>query len=121
MSLDNSPFATMGLPMGHSLTMLMGKVPPNLSDGGLLPPGNAAFWELERRALETFNRKRRQARMEQRLKETVLNNPNDYKEGCVNDEDSTYEDEPMFSCTVTKTRNRRSEFKGRRWEFNICL
>ena len=119
MSLDNSQFVTMGLPMGHSLTMVMGKVPPILSDGGILPPGNAAFWELERRALETFNRKRREARMEKRLKETVKNDPNDYKEGCGDDEELPYEDEPMLSCTATKSRSRRSEFKGRRWESYI--
>ena len=114
MSSDNSPFMTMGLPTGHSLTMLMGKVPPILSDGGMLPQGNAAFWELERRALETFNRKRREARMEERRKETVMNDSNGYKEGCFNDEDSTNEDEQMLSCTVTKTRSKRSDFKGRR-------
>ena len=121
-SLDNSPFMTVGLPMGHSLTTVMGEVPPILSDGGsLLPPGNAAFWELERRALEIFNRKRREARMEKRLKETVKNDPNDYKEGCGDDEELPYEDELMVSCTVTKSRSRRSEFKGRRWESYICL
>ena len=126
MSINNSPFVTMGLPMGHSLTMVMGKVPPILSDGGrLLPPGNAAFWELERRALEMFNRKRREAKMEERLKETVTYDPNDladYKEGCGDNEESPlYEDEPMLSCRVAKSRSRRSDFKGRRWKFYTCL
>ena len=121
MSLDNSQFLTMGLPMGHSTTMAMGQVPPILSVGGILPPGNAAFWELERRALETFNRKRREARIEERRKETVLNSPNGYKKGCGDDEESPYEDEPMLSCTLTKGRSRRSEFKGRRWELDIYL
>ena len=113
MSLDNSPFMTVGLPMGHSLTTVMGEVPPILSDGGtLLPPGNAAFWELERRALEIFNRKRREAKMEERRKETVRNEE-DHKEGCGDDEESPlYEDEPMLSCA--RSRSRRSDFKGRR-------
>ena len=109
-SLDNSPFMTVGLPMGHSLTTVMGEVPPILSDGGsLLPPGNAAFWELERRALEIFNRKRREAKMEERRKEA------DHKEGCGDDEESLlFEDEPLLSCARSRSRSRRSDFKGRR-------
>ena len=113
MSLDSFPFMTVGLPMGHSLpTVMMGKVPPILSDGGaLLPPGNAAFWELERRALETFNRKRREVKMEERRKELVRK---DYKEECDSDDEESplYEDEPMLSCG--RSRSRRSDFKGRR-------
>ena len=120
MPLDNSPFMTVGLPMGHSLSTVMGKVPPILSDGGaLLPPGNGAFWELERRALETFTRIRREAKMEERRKGTVRSEA-DLKEGCGGDEESPiYEDEPLLSCA--RSRSRRSDFKGRRWKFYICL
>ena len=116
MSLDSFPFMTVGLPMGDSLPTVMGKVPPILSDGGAsLPPGNAAFWELERRALETFNRKRREVKMEERRQESVRN---DHKEGCDSDDEvyPLYEDEPLLSCA--RSRRRRSDFKGRRCQRN---
>ena len=118
-SLDNSPAMTMGLPMGDSLTMVMGRVPPILCDAGeILPPGNAAFWELERRALEIYRRKRREAqikwtnaRMEERQTKTVMmNNPIEGECDGVG---------AILSCTGTKSRRRRSDFKGRRWEFSL--
>ena len=109
----------MGLPMGDSLTMVMGRVPPILCDAGeILPPGNAAFWELERRALEIYRRKRREAqikwtnaRMEERQTKTVMmNNPIEGECDGVG---------AILSCTGTKSRRRRSDFKGRRWEFSF--
>ena len=118
MSLDNSPAITMGLPMGHSLTMVMGRVPPILCDAGeILPPGNAAFWELERRALEIYRRKRREAqiKMEERQTKTLMmNNPIEGECDGVG---------AILSCTGTKSRRRRSDFKGRRWEFSsgFCI
>ena len=73
-----------------------------------MPLGNAAFWELERRALETFNRKRREGRTRPVVKELS-------EEICAGDEE---DDGQRLSCTAVNGRHRRSDFKGRRLEFS---
>ena len=78
------------------------------SSFNLMPLGNAAFWELERRALETFNRKRREGRTRPVVKEL-------FEEICAGDEE---DDGQRLSCTAVNGRHRRSDFKGRRLEFS---
>ena len=76
-----------------------------------MPPGNAAFWELERRALETFNRKRKEGREWPVVKELS-------EETCSDDEEESSYDGERLSCATVNGRHRRSDFKGRRLEFS---
>ena len=76
-----------------------------------MPLGNAAFWELERRALETFNRKRREGRTRPVVKELS-------EEICAGDEEESSYDGQRLSCAAVNGRHRRSDFKGRRLEFS---
>ena len=73
-----------------------------------MPPGNAAFWELERRALETFNRKRREGRTR-----PVVNELSEETCAAGDEEESLYDGQKL-SCAAVSGRHRRSDFKGRR-------